>query len=110
MALEIGPLPPKQVQDLKYYHSDKVDVRLSEVMQNALVVMEYQQGAHEPTSDIVTRRAIIHAVDKSRFIKEEFAALEPVYQQMPFSAPLLQRGAERLNPTRGPSTSRRLSS
>jgi len=51
MALEIGPLPPKQVQDLKYYHSDKVDVRLSEVMQNALVVMEYQQGAHEPTSD-----------------------------------------------------------
>ena len=48
MALEIGPLPPKQVQDLKYYHSDKVDVRHSEVMQNALVIMEYQQGAHEP--------------------------------------------------------------
>ena len=45
--------------------------------------MEYQQGAHEPTSDIVTRRAIIHAVDKSRFIKEGFAGLEqPVYQQM----------------------------
>ena len=41
-----------------------------------------------PTSDIVTRRAIIHAVDKSRFIKKEFAGLEqPVYQQMPFSAP-----------------------
>ena len=85
MALEIGPLPPKQVQDLKYYHSDKVDVRHSEVMQNALVIMNTNKA---PTSDIVTRRAIIHAVDKSRFIKKEFAGLEqPVYQQMPFSAP-----------------------
>jgi len=94
MALGIGPLTPKQVQDLKYYHSDKVDVRHSEVMQNALVIMNTNKA---PTSDIVTRRAIIHAVDKSRFIKEEFAGLEqPVYQQMPFSAPYCN---VELNPT-----------
>ena len=50
MALEIGPLPPKQVQDLKYYHSDKVDVRLSEVMQNALVVIMLWNTNKAPTS------------------------------------------------------------
>jgi len=73
---------------------DKVDVRHSEVMQNALVIMNTNKA---PTSDIVTRRAIIHAVDKSRFIKEEFAGLEqPVYQQMPFSAPYCN---VELNPT-----------
>ena len=40
------------------------------------------------TKNIDTRRAIIHAVDKARFIKEEFAGLEqPVTQLLPFNTP-----------------------
>ena len=85
MALGIGPLTAKQVQHLKFYHSDAVDVRHSDVMQHALMIMNTNKGG---TSDIETRRALIHAVDKSRFIKEEFAGLEqPVTQLLPFSAP-----------------------
>lgn len=85
MALGIGPLTAKQVQDLKFYHSHTVDVRHSDVMQHALMVMNTNA---EGTKDLETRRAIIHAVDKSRFIKEEFAGLEqPVTQLLPYSAP-----------------------
>jgi hypothetical protein len=40
------------------------------------------------TKDINIRRAIIHAIDKARFIEEEFAGLEqPVTQLLPYSAP-----------------------
>lgn len=85
MALGIGPLTPKQVQDLKFYNSNVVDVRHSDVMQHALMV--FNTNATN-TNDITTRRAIIHAVDKARFIKEEFAGLEqPVTQLLPFNAP-----------------------
>lgn len=85
MALGIGPLTAKQIQNLKFYHSDKVDVRHSDVMQHALVIMNTNV---EHTRDIQTRRAIIHAIDKSRFIQEEFAGLEqPVTQLLPYSAP-----------------------
>ena len=85
MALGIGPLTAKQIQDLKFYHSDVVDVRHSDVLQHALLVMNTNA---EHTNDIKTRQAIIHAVDKSRFIQEEFAGLEqPVTQLLPFSAP-----------------------
>jgi ABC-type transport system substrate-binding protein len=85
MALGIGPLTAKQVQTLKFYHSDTVDVRHSDVMQHALVILNTNAG---PTKDIQTRQAIIHAVDKSRFIEEEFAGLEqPVTQLLPYSAP-----------------------
>jgi nickel transport system substrate-binding protein len=85
MALGIGPLQAKQVQNLKFYHSDKVDVRHSDVLQHSLLVMNTNA---EHTSDIKTRQAIIHAIDKSVFIEEEFAGLEqPVSQLLPFSAP-----------------------
>ena len=85
MALGIGPLEAKQIQDLKFYHSDLVDVRHSDVLQHALLVMN--TGA-EHTNDIEMRKAIIHAVDKAKFISEEFAGLEqPVSQLLPYSAP-----------------------
>ena len=85
MALGIGPLSPAEVQDLKFYHSDKVDVRHSDVMQHALMIMNVNASA---TKDIKVREAIIHAIDKARFIKEEFAGLEqPVTQLLPYSAP-----------------------
>lgn len=85
MALGIGPLTPSQVQDMKFYNSSILDVRHSDVMQHALMIMNTNKAG---TSDIKTRRAIIHAIDKSRFIKEEFAGLEqPVMQLLPYSAP-----------------------
>ena len=85
MALGIGPLTAKQVQDLKFSHSSVVDVRHSDVLQHALMVMN--TGA-EHTNDINIRQAIIHAIDKRVFIEEEFAGLEkPVSQLLPYSAP-----------------------
>eukprot|EP00536_Pseudo-nitzschia_multiseries_P000903 jgi/Psemu1/294211/fgenesh1_pm.11_\ len=85
MALGIGPLTPLQVQDLKFYNSDKVDVRHSDVLQNAVMVMNTNQA---PTDDIDVRKAIIHAIDKTTFIETEFAGLErPVEQLLPEAAP-----------------------
>ncbi len=85
MALGIGPLDAKQVQKLKFYHSDKFDVRHSDVLQNSLLVFN---GNKAPTDDIKIRRAIIHAVDKSSFLETEFAGLEqPVEQLLPRTAP-----------------------
>jgi ABC-type transport system substrate-binding protein len=85
MALGIGPLQAKQLQNLRSFHSDKVEVRHSEVLQHALLVMNTNA---DHTKDIKTRQAIIHAVDKSKFIEEEFAGLEqPVSQLLPFNAP-----------------------
>ena len=85
MALGIGPLTPLQVQELKFYHSDKVDVRHSDVLQNAIMVMNTNKA---PTDDIDLRKAVIHAIDKSTFIATEFAGLErPVDQVLPESAP-----------------------
>lgn len=85
MALGIGPLSAKQIQELKFYNSSTVDVRHSDVMQHAVMIMNTNA---EGTTDITTREAIIHAVDKARFIKEEFAGLEqPVTQLLPYNAP-----------------------
>lgn len=85
MALGIGPLKAKQVQNLKFYDSATVDVRHSDVLQHSLLVMN-TNNTH--TSDIKTRQAIIHAIDKSEFIEEEFAGMEqPVSQLLPYSAP-----------------------
>ena len=85
MALGIGPLTAKQVQDLKFFHSDEFDVRHSKVIQHALLVFNTNKA---PTNDINVRRAIIHAIDKARFLENEFAGLEePVTQLLPRSAP-----------------------
>lgn len=85
MALGIGPLSAKQVQNLKFFHSNVVDVRHSDVLQHSLMVMNTNKY---PTSDIKIRQAIIHAVNKERFIEEEFGGLEqPVGQVLPFTAP-----------------------
>lgn len=85
MALGVGPLTNKQVQDLKFYHSDVLDVRHSDVLQHALLVMNTNRP---PTDSIETRRAIIHSIDKATFIDEEFAGLEqPVSQLLPYTAP-----------------------
>ncbi|KAL3927422.1 MAG: hypothetical protein SGBAC_013094 [Bacillariaceae sp.] len=90
MALGIGPLTAKQVQNLKFFHSDKLDVRHSDVLQHSLMVMNTNK---EPTNDINVRKAIIHAVNKGRFIEDEFGGLEqPVGQLLPFSAPYCDIG------------------
>jgi nickel transport system substrate-binding protein len=85
MALGIGPLNAKQVQDLKFFHSDVVDVRHSDILQHSLLVMNTNR---EYTNDVNVRRAVIHAVDKAEFIENEFAGLEqPVSQLLPYTAP-----------------------
>ena len=87
MALGIGPLSAQQVQDLKFKveSSNILDVRHSDVLQNANLVMNTNRT---PTDDIEVRKAIIHAVDKGRFLEAEFAGLEqPVTQLLPYSAP-----------------------
>jgi ABC-type transport system substrate-binding protein len=85
MALGIGPLSATQIQNLKFFHSDKVDVRHSDVLQHSLMVMNTNKP---PTNDITIRKAIIHAVDKGRFIDKEFGGLEqPVGQVLPQTAP-----------------------
>ena len=85
MALGLGPLSAEQIQKLKFHHSETVDVRHTGVMKNHILVMN---TAATHTSDIETRRAIIHAVDKARFVKEEFKGLEqPVTQLLPFNTP-----------------------
>lgn len=85
MALGIGPLNAKQIQKLKFYHSDAVDVRHSDVLQHALLVMN---TVANHTDDIKVRQAVIHGIDKARFIEDEFAGLErPVSQLLPYSAP-----------------------
>merc|ERR1712127_1171113 len=85
MALGIGPLSAAQIQDLKFHHSETVDVRHTGVMKNTILVMN-TNATH--TRDIETRRAIIHAVDKARFVKEEFKGLEqPVTQLLPYNTP-----------------------
>eukprot|EP00980_Cylindrotheca_fusiformis_P016759 scaffold5048_cov121-Cylindrotheca_fusiformis.AAC.10 len=85
MTLGLGPLSPTQVQEIKFQHSDKFDVRHSEVLQHALLVFN---GNRAPTNDIEVRRAITHAIDKATFLENEFAGLEqPVTQLLPRTAP-----------------------
>ena len=85
MAMGIGPLNAKQVQELKFRHSDMFDVRHSDVIQHSLVVFN---GNKAPMNDIAIRRAVIHAIDKATFLEEQFAGLEePVTQLLPMSAP-----------------------
>jgi len=85
MALGAGPLTAQQVQSLKFYDSDKFDVRHSQVLQNVLAVMNTGRA---PTNNIKTRQAIIHAVNKAVFIEKEFLGLEqPVSELLPLSAP-----------------------
>ena len=85
MALGVGPLTAKQVQDLKFYNSAEFDVSHGDVIQNSLLVFNSNKA---PTNDIVVRQAIIHAIDKATFLMEEFADLEqPVTQLLPRSAP-----------------------
>lgn len=85
MALGVGPLTAHQVQNLKFTRSDLFDVRHSDVTQNALLVFNTGKA---PTDDINVRKAIIHAVNKARFIEDEFAGLErPASQLLPLTAP-----------------------
>jgi len=85
MAMGIGPLNAKQVQDLKFHHSSQFDVRHSDVIQHSLLVFN---GNKAPMDDISVRRAVIHSIDTASFLEEEFAGLEqPVTQLLPKSAP-----------------------
>lgn len=85
MAIGSGPLTAKQVYKMKFYDSDKFDVRHTEVLQNALAVVN---TAKAPTDDINVRKAIMHAVNKAVFVADEFDGLEqPVSQLLPLSAP-----------------------
>ena len=85
MALGTGPLSSQQVRDLQLLHSTKFDVTRSEVLQNAMIVLNTNRV---PTNSLETRKAIIHAVNKAAFLNAEFADLEqPVSQLLPLSAP-----------------------
>ena len=85
MALGIGTLNATQVQDLKFSHSNVVDVRHSAVLQHTLLALN---TAKAPTDDPQVRRAIIHAIDKGKFIDDVFAGQElPVDQLLPQTAP-----------------------
>ena len=85
MALGTGPLEPAQVETLKFYHSDVVDVRHGEIMQHSILIMNTNAAG---TQDINIRRAVIHGIDKARFIKKEFnGLLQPVSQLLPSTAP-----------------------
>eukprot|EP00977_Amphora_coffeiformis_P022934 scaffold11900_cov176-Amphora_coffeaeformis.AAC.2 len=85
MALGVGPLTAKQVFKFKSDHSDRFEVRHTDVLQHALLIMN---TARAPTDDIRVRQAIIHAIDKNKFIEEEFSNLEqPVGQLLPYTAP-----------------------
>ena len=85
MSLGRGPLTSKQVQDVRDKYSTTLTVSHSEVLQNSFLIMN---TGRVPTNDIATRRAIIHAINKGKFIDEEFAGLEqPVAQLLPRSAP-----------------------
>lgn len=85
MALGIGPLTAHQVQEFKVSHSDRFYVRHSDVIQHALLVFNTNRA---PTDSALMRRAIIHAIDKTSFLEEDFAGLEqPVTQLLPLNAP-----------------------
>ena len=85
MALGLGSLTAKQVFKFKSEHSDRFDVRHTDVLQHALLVFNSNRV---PTNDIRVRQAIIHAIDKNKFIEDEFSSLEqPVGQLLPYNAP-----------------------
>ncbi len=85
MTLGTGPLTSIQVRDIQFLNSTTFDVVRSEVLQNAVLVLNTNKA---PTSDINVRKAIIHAVNKAEFINKEFAGLEqPVNELLPLSAP-----------------------
>ena len=85
MTLGTGPLTAEQIQDIKFYNSDQFDVRHSDVLQHSTLIMNPLKS---PTDDVNVRRAIIHAINKNRFIQDEFGGLEqPVEQLFPLTAP-----------------------
>ena len=85
MVLGNGPLTSNQIRDIQFFNSTVFDVLRSEVLQNALLVLN---TARAPTDDIDVRRAIIHGVNKAVFVQQEFAGLEqPVSELLPLSAP-----------------------
>lgn len=85
MALGVGPLTPAELQELRFNHSDVVDVRYSEITQHSALIMNTKRA---PTNNATFRQAIIHAVDKGRFIEQEFFGVEqPVSQLLPQTAP-----------------------
>lgn len=85
MALGVGPLTSKHIEELRTEHTDKVLVDTSEILQHAILVMNTNQM---PTDNVDFRQAVMHGVNKDAFIKKEFGRLEkPVDQLMPRSAP-----------------------
>lgn len=85
MTLGSGPLTSPQIRELHLKHSAQVKVSHTDVIQHTFVIFN---TGRVPTNDIETRRAIIHAIDKNRFIQEELAGLEqPVEQLLPETAP-----------------------
>ena len=85
MSLGKGPLSSKQVRELRDKHSTVLKVSHSEVLQHSFLILN---TGRVPTNDIATRRAIIHAINKGKFIEDEFAGLEqPVAQLLPRSSP-----------------------
>ena len=73
------------VADLKYNHSDKVSVSLTESLQNRNIVFN---TAKYPTDDLQTRKVIIHAVDKASIVEEVTSGIDaPVDSLFPKDAP-----------------------
>lgn len=85
MMLGKGPLSSKQVKEVRDNFSTTLQVHHSDVLQHSFLILN---TGRVPTNDITTRRAIIHAINKGKFIEEEFAGLEqPVSQLLPRSSP-----------------------
>ena len=67
-----GVLTETDVAELKRDHADKLDVALSEAIQNRIVVLNTGKA---PTDELQVRKIVIHAVDKTAIIKKELAGL-----------------------------------
>jgi nickel transport system substrate-binding protein len=67
-----GVLTETDIAELKRDHADKLDVALSEAIQNRIVVLNTGKA---PTDELQVRKIIIHAVDKTAIIKKELAGL-----------------------------------
>lgn len=85
MALGIGPLSAQQVYNFKIRHHDMFETIYSDVVQNAVVVLNTGRA---PTNDITVRKTIMHAVNKAFIVDKEFQGIsQPVSQLFPKSVP-----------------------
>jgi nickel transport system substrate-binding protein len=85
MVIGNGALTPQQVVKFKEQYSSRFDVRHTEIFQHAML---WFNSDHAPTDDVNVRLAVVHAIDKGRYIKDNLSSLEqPAAQVFPYNAP-----------------------